>query len=108
MIAILADQCVLTFDSILIDPALHACRAVIWEWSCHAFTDGLAYWQAQLVANLESIANYLYLPLLRNDAHLGLLVAGLHFHDAPIFLRCSLTRAASVSTSSMSFGSGVA
>jgi hypothetical protein len=41
-------------------------------------------------------------------AHLGLLVAGLHFHTAPIFLRCSSTRAASVATSPVSCGSGVA
>ena len=35
------------------------------------------------------------LPLLRDDADLGLLVAGFHFHTAPIFLRCPSTRAAS-------------
>ena len=49
-----------------------------------------------------------HIPLLRNHPHLGLLVAGLHFHAAPIFLRCSSTRAASVATSPVSCGSGVA
>src|SRR5687768_6536555 len=39
------------------------------------------------------------LPLLRDHSHLGLLVAYFQFHTNPIFLRCSLTRAAMVSIS---------
>ncbi len=58
--------------------------------------------------DLPFLTNWAYLPLLRNDADLGSLVAGFHFHTAPIFLRCSSTRLVSVVTSSVSFGSGVA
>ena len=48
------------------------------------------------------------LPIIRNDAHLSLLVAWHQFHTAPIFLRCSSTRAESVASSLASRGSGVA
>ena len=44
----------------------------------------------------------LHVPLFGNDANLCLLVARPQFHTAPIFLRCSSTRAASVATSSVS------
>src|SRR6266511_2684182 len=50
----------------------------------------------RLVAELRMV------PVLRNHPHLGLLVAGLQFHTAPIFLRCSSTRAARVFTPSVS------
>src|SRR5262245_27900824 len=49
-----------------------------------------------------------HIPIVGNDAHLGLLVSGPQFHTAPIFSRCRSTRTASESTSSMSLGSGVA
>ena len=48
------------------------------------------------------------LPFVRDDAHLGLLVAWFHFHTAPIFLRCPSTRSASADTSSASCDSGMA
>src|ERR1017187_682648 len=48
------------------------------------------------------------IPTLGNDAHLRLLVPRLHFHTAPMLLRCSSTRLASAATLSVSFGSGVA
>ena len=47
-------------------------------------------------------------PILRNNSHLRQLITRLHFHDAPILFRCSSTRAASLSTSSVSCGKGVA
>src|ERR1044072_4509356 len=47
-------------------------------------------------------------PLLRNNAHFGLLVARPYFHIAPILWRCPSTRARSASTSSSSCGNGVA
>jgi hypothetical protein len=40
--------------------------------------------------------------------HPLVVLAGLHFHTAPIFLRCSSTRSASAATSWVSFGNGVA
>ncbi len=60
------------------------------------------------VNEAKHFANRPDFPLLRDDADLGLFVAGFHFHTAPIFLRCPSTRAASVATSSVSCGSGVA
>jgi len=47
-------------------------------------------------------------PLFGNDAHIAVLVARHQFHTAPIFFRCSSTRAESVSSSLVSVGSGVA
>src|SRR5262249_2817823 len=57
---------------------------------------------------VDEVADRLDAPLVRDDAHVRLLVAGLHFHNAPIFLRWPSTRAASVATSSVSSGNGVA
>ena len=75
------------------------------RYSCHG---RLAPHRSELARVIDYFGSRKRFPLLRNDPHLRLLVAGPHFHDAPIFLRCSSTRAASVSTSSVSFGSGVA
>jgi hypothetical protein len=60
------------------------------------------------VGKLNDIAKASNLPILRNNPHLGVLVARLYFHTNPIVFRCSSTRAARVSTSSARRGSGVA
>ena len=47
------------------------------------------------------------LPILRDHPHLGLLVAGLHFHENPIFSRWRFTLASSSATRLTICGSGV-
>lgn len=60
------------------------------------------------VSNRGDIPKASYIPILWDNAHLGLLVARSYFHTAPIFFRCPSTRSASAATSSMICGSGVA
>ena len=78
-------------------------RSEIW-----ALQSRCIYGQCLSGDDLAFLPNWRDIPLLRDDTELGLFVAGFYFHTAPIFLRCSSTRAASVATSSMSCGSGVA
>jgi len=56
--------------------------------------------KALAASNESDLIDGLDVPLFGDQARLRLLVSGLHFHDAPIRLRCSSTRAASVATSS--------
>ncbi len=59
-------------------------------------------------AECRVLSEWLNFPVLWEYANLRLLVSGPHFHDGPIFFKCFSTRAASVSTSLVSVGSGVA
>src|SRR6266851_493117 len=58
--------------------------------------------------DVELLAERHHSPVLWEDACFRLLVPALHFHTASIFLRCSSTRLASVATSLLICGSGVA
>src|SRR5262245_49286379 len=51
---------------------------------------------------------WFHIPILGDAAHLGLLIAGLHFQTATLLTRCPSTRAASVVTSSVTCCRGVA
>jgi hypothetical protein len=86
---------------------LHVLYRYDWD-SAFDVLSYLNYAVANRCCRLDEVCHCRRFPLLRDDPHLRLLVAGLYFHDAPIFFRCSSTRADSASTSSQSSGSGVA
>lgn len=56
------------------------------------------------INDLRSVFETHNIPLLRDNSHLSLLIAGFHFHDAPILLRWPATFADSFSTSSSKAG----
>lgn len=57
------------------------------------------------VTEVKKIAQFRLCPILGDKSHFRHFVAGLQFHDRPILLRCSATRAESSSTLRTSSGS---
>jgi hypothetical protein len=60
------------------------------------------------VMDPRQVAEATDIPFRWDNSQLGLPISRPHFHDAPIFARCLSTREASVATSSVSSGKGMA
>ena len=74
----------------------------------HLRSDAIFYWSPTAIEKIYGFTKQLDFPIIRNNANLRPFVARHQFHTAPIFFRCSSTRAESVASSLVSVGSGVA
>lgn len=78
------------------------------EWPSLLFVNPRAASRSNATSNFRRlVAKTSSIPMLRDYPHLGLLVAGLHFHAKPIVLRWRFTVASNSATRLTICGSGV-